>query len=41
MVATAAEAGLAADDTGRMVKPDNFAELEAEVTARITRRGER
>ena len=41
MVAKAAEAGLAADDTGRMVKPDNFAELEAEVTARITRRGER
>jgi quercetin dioxygenase-like cupin family protein len=41
MVEKAAEAGLAADDTGRMVKPDNFAELEAEVTARITRRGER
>ena len=41
MVEQAADAGLAADDKGRMVKPDNFAELEAEVTARINRRGSR
>jgi quercetin dioxygenase-like cupin family protein len=35
MVARAAEAGLAADERGRMVKPDNFAEVEAETTAKI------
>jgi quercetin dioxygenase-like cupin family protein len=37
MVDAAAAAGLAADENGRMVKPANFAELEAEVTAKITR----
>jgi quercetin dioxygenase-like cupin family protein len=35
MVARAAEAGLAADASGRMVKPANFADLEAETTAKI------
>jgi quercetin dioxygenase-like cupin family protein len=38
MVRRAAEAGVQADATGRMVKPDNFAELEAAVTAKIQRR---
>jgi quercetin dioxygenase-like cupin family protein len=37
MVEQAAKAGLSADEMGRMVKPDNFAEIEAEVTARINR----
>jgi quercetin dioxygenase-like cupin family protein len=35
LVDRAADHGLAADELGRMVKPDNFADLEAEVTARI------
>jgi quercetin dioxygenase-like cupin family protein len=35
MVARAAEAGLAADERGRMVKPPDFAEIEAETTAKI------
>lgn len=39
LVAEAAKRGLAADEMGRMIKPDNFAEVEAEVTARI--RGDR
>jgi quercetin dioxygenase-like cupin family protein len=38
MVEQAAAAGLAADERGRMIKPDGFAELEARVTAKITRR---
>lgn len=33
----AAAHGLAADELGRMVKPDNFSELEAQVAARIAR----
>jgi quercetin dioxygenase-like cupin family protein len=37
MVSRAAAAGLAADASGRMIKPDNFAELEAETTAKIYR----
>ena len=41
MVEQAAKAGLAAYEMGRMVKPDNFAEIEAEVTARINRAHER
>jgi quercetin dioxygenase-like cupin family protein len=41
MVEKAERAGLAADETGRMVKPDNFAEIEAEVTARINRAADR
>jgi len=39
MVDKAAAAGLAADDKGRMVKPDDFAGLEADITAKIYRRG--
>jgi quercetin dioxygenase-like cupin family protein len=35
MVEQAAAAGLAADEHGRMIKPDGFAELEARVTAKI------
>jgi quercetin dioxygenase-like cupin family protein len=41
MVQKAAEAGLAADENGRMVKPDNFADIEADVTAKINRRRDR
>jgi quercetin dioxygenase-like cupin family protein len=41
LVEEAAAAGLAADENGRMVKPANFGELEAEVTAKITRRRDR
>ena len=35
LVQRAAERGLAADATGRMIKPENFAEIEAEVRAAI------
>ena len=35
MVEQAAARGLAADASGRMIKPDNFAEIEAEVRAAI------
>jgi quercetin dioxygenase-like cupin family protein len=35
MVEQAAARGLAADPSGRMVKPDNFAEIETEVRAKI------
>jgi quercetin dioxygenase-like cupin family protein len=35
LVEAAARRGLASDDRGRMVKPDNFVELEAEVAATI------
>jgi quercetin dioxygenase-like cupin family protein len=35
MVRNAAERGLAADPTGRMIKPDNFSEIEAEVRLSI------
>jgi quercetin dioxygenase-like cupin family protein len=35
MVRRAAERGLEADASGRMIKPDNFAEIEAEVRAAI------
>lgn len=35
LVEQAASAGLAADDTGRMVKPENFEALEADIAARI------
>jgi quercetin dioxygenase-like cupin family protein len=38
MVEQAAAAGLAADEHGRMIKPDGFAELEARVTAKINPR---
>ena len=41
IVEKAAAHGLAADASGRMVKPDNFGEIEAEVTARIRRGGGR
>jgi quercetin dioxygenase-like cupin family protein len=40
LVKQAAERGLAADGSGRMIKPGNFAELEAEITARISRQGD-
>jgi len=39
MVERARAAGLAADEHGRMVKPDDFAALEARVTAKINRAG--
>jgi quercetin dioxygenase-like cupin family protein len=39
MVARARAAGLAADEHGRMVKPDDFAALEARVTAKINSPG--
>jgi quercetin dioxygenase-like cupin family protein len=35
MVRRAAERGLSADASGRLIKPDNFAEIEAEVRAAI------
>ena len=38
MVEQAAARGLSADPSGRMIKPDNFADLEAEVRAAIARR---
>jgi quercetin dioxygenase-like cupin family protein len=38
LVEAAAARGVSSDEHGRMIKPDNFAELEAEITARI--RGE-
>jgi quercetin dioxygenase-like cupin family protein len=41
LVERAAAAGLAADEQGRMIKPDNFAEIEADVTAKINRRRDR
>jgi quercetin dioxygenase-like cupin family protein len=37
MVSRAAAAGLAADASGRMIKPDNFAKLEVETAAKIYR----
>ena len=39
MVDKAARPASAADDKGRMVKPDDFAALEAGITAKIHRRG--
>jgi hypothetical protein len=41
MVERAAAAGLAADDRGRMVKPEDFAQIEADVRARIGRAQDR
>lgn len=41
LVRDAAARGLQADASGRMVKPDNFADIEAEVTANINRLGDR
>jgi quercetin dioxygenase-like cupin family protein len=35
LVQEAARRGLASDDKGRMIKPDNFDQLEAEIVARI------
>lgn len=41
LVERAAAAGLQADAKGRMVKPDDFAEIEADVRARINRARDR
>lgn len=41
LVKDAAEHGLTADETGRMVKPPNFSEMETEVTAKISLRSDR
>jgi quercetin dioxygenase-like cupin family protein len=41
LVDRAAEAGLAADDKGRMIKPEGFADLEHAVTAKINRLSDR
>jgi quercetin dioxygenase-like cupin family protein len=38
LVEQAAAHGLSADPSGRMIKPDNFADIEAEVRAAIARR---
>ena len=38
MIEQAAARGLSADPSGRMIKPDNFADIETEVRAAIAKR---